>query len=366
MASGYRFDFASRSIQGTGIISATSNPDGAIVYVDAVPKDATNTTITNLRPGTYTIRFEKEGYADWEQKVAVEKELVTKIDALLIPLYPSFRPLTYTGVNTTYISPDNQKIAYTVNTNNSSGIWTVNLEERPFNLNRQPQQLLKNTDQFNYSQSKLTWSPTSGQLLIELTDKSGTKTYQLFDLTESTTTPLANIEEISKQWDDLNKLSLNELLATVSDTEKEKITKFVNPAWSPDDQFILYQTNDGDLINYHVYQVVNVNSARSNIPTPTLKVSSTDTVFSINKNTPHQVSWFPNSQHLMLTYQSDANNDDTTIEIIETTGTNRTHLFTGLIKDLQAYPNPNGTKVVILTSFNTQSEAYNLYSIELQ
>lgn len=60
-ASGYRVDLEARGLRGTGIISVSSTPDGALVYLNGVPKDATNTTISSLKPGKYNLRLEKQG-----------------------------------------------------------------------------------------------------------------------------------------------------------------------------------------------------------------------------------------------------------------------------------------------------------------
>lgn len=366
LASGYRIDFANRSIHGTGIIAVNSTPDGALVYVNETPQDATNTTITDLLPGDYSVKLEKEGFARWEGQVNVEKELVTKIEALLIPLYPAFRPVTFTGVKATFLSPDDQKIAYTVSGENTPGIWLINLEERPFNLNRQAQNILKDTPTVKYSEANLRWSPNSDEILVELSENN-VKSYQLIGIADNNkVSTVSNIAELEQEWEELESLSIQEKLNRLSDIEKEKITSLTNAIWSPNDQYILYQTEAQNEINYHVYQVITEKtpSNQTEMPSPTPRVTSSDIVYSAKKDQQQRVIWFPNSDHLLLIHKNSTG--DTTIEIIEATGTNRTHLFTGAIKDLQVYPNPSGSKVIILTKFNSQSDDYNLYSIELR
>ena len=55
----------------TGIISATSKPKGASVYVNDKLITATDDTI-NLPPDEYTIKIVKDGYLPWQKKIQVK------------------------------------------------------------------------------------------------------------------------------------------------------------------------------------------------------------------------------------------------------------------------------------------------------
>ena len=71
-------------LSGTGLLVATSSPDGAQVFINGHLTTATDNTI-NLAPGDYDVKIFKEGYFPWEKKITVKKEVVSKADALLIP-----------------------------------------------------------------------------------------------------------------------------------------------------------------------------------------------------------------------------------------------------------------------------------------
>src|SRR5258706_14247852 len=81
-AKGYRVN--KNTITPNGLFVANSDPTGAQLLVNNELKSATNATIT-LPPGTYDVTIKKDGYIPWNKKIAIEKEVVTEIDASLFP-----------------------------------------------------------------------------------------------------------------------------------------------------------------------------------------------------------------------------------------------------------------------------------------
>ena len=81
---GYRFNFEKGrpDFNGTGLLVATSVPDGAQVFINGHLTTATDNTI-NLAPGEYDVKIFKEGYFPWQKKITIKKEVVSKADALL-------------------------------------------------------------------------------------------------------------------------------------------------------------------------------------------------------------------------------------------------------------------------------------------
>src|SRR5690348_12777929 len=63
---GYSLDFTSGKgfLKGTGLLVATSVPDGAQVFINDHLTTATNNTI-NLPPGEYKVKIFKDGYFPW-------------------------------------------------------------------------------------------------------------------------------------------------------------------------------------------------------------------------------------------------------------------------------------------------------------
>src|SRR3990167_7293589 len=76
-ATGYRIDFGGNGtgnikfIEGTGLLVATSKPDGARVLINGHLTTATNNTI-NLAPDQYDVEIQKDGYLPWKKKITIK------------------------------------------------------------------------------------------------------------------------------------------------------------------------------------------------------------------------------------------------------------------------------------------------------
>src|SRR5574337_328549 len=72
---GYRFGLDSNGpvISGTGLLVATSTPNGAEVIINGHLTTATDNTI-NLAPGEYDVKIFKDGYFPWEKKIEIQNE----------------------------------------------------------------------------------------------------------------------------------------------------------------------------------------------------------------------------------------------------------------------------------------------------
>lgn len=70
------------------------------------------------------------------------------------------------------------------------------------------------------------------------------------------------------------------------------------------------------------------------------------------------IQWFPSSNHLIMV-------KDNRIFIEEYDNTNNVAVYSGPFSDAFTYPWPNGDKLVILSSLNSDSPA-NLYAINLK
>ena len=104
LAKGYTISTKDGKIVGTGILSVTSSPDAASVYIDGHLTTATNATVSSLPPKDYDLKIIKEGFIPWEKKIIIQEGLVTDVKATLFPAIPTVYPLTFNGVKEAVLS----------------------------------------------------------------------------------------------------------------------------------------------------------------------------------------------------------------------------------------------------------------------
>lgn len=78
---GYRYNFGSGKIVQTGVISVTTVPRGADIYIDNLrQRDRSPAVIDNVFPGKHEVRLEKRGYTAWSKTLIVQAKETTFVD----------------------------------------------------------------------------------------------------------------------------------------------------------------------------------------------------------------------------------------------------------------------------------------------
>jgi formylglycine-generating enzyme required for sulfatase activity/serine/threonine protein kinase len=72
-------------LRGGPILSITSEPAGAMVYVDEGKVNPTPTAVMDLPNGTHTVRLEKERYQSYSEKVFIQQGQPLQLQATLVP-----------------------------------------------------------------------------------------------------------------------------------------------------------------------------------------------------------------------------------------------------------------------------------------
>jgi hypothetical protein len=72
-----------------GAIAIESDPTNAKIYIDGDDKGTTPVTLTDLKPGEYTVTIKHNEYVTWENSVKVQPEKETFITAVLLKKYGS-------------------------------------------------------------------------------------------------------------------------------------------------------------------------------------------------------------------------------------------------------------------------------------
>lgn len=389
-AQGYRIVFDGNdltkdtiTLAGTGLLAATSTPDGASVYIDNKLVSATNATI-NLKPGEYTVKIIKEGYLPWEKKLKVQEEIVTQTQALLFPTAPKLESLTSTGALNPTVDHIGTSIAFGVASASAAGkngVYLFDMGRFPIPAFRNSLiQLADNTSDI-VSSSHFIWSP-SGQELLATTSRSKL-TYRL-KTTEFNKVPpniTQSAEFVKTQWENERETLAREKLNTLKPELSDFISKhFRVHAWSVDNTKVLYEAT-GSAIGSETSgsesntvlipkflnpPLIGANSQPEERTIQKGKFYVYDTkedknffVKDVDSTFPNPV-WFPDNRHLVFV-------TDKQIKIIEYDGSNETIVYAGPFDKNFVYPWPDGSRLVILTSLNPQAGiAPNLYTINLK
>ena len=388
-ARGYRPDPSTKTISPTGLLVATSNPDGAQIYINGTLLSATNTT-TNLSPGHYEVEIKKDGFQPWKKTLTLEPEIVTSASATLFPSVPSLKAITSSGAAIPSLSPDGTHVAFIQSTQPTSPrLYLLDLTESPLGLiNREPK-LISNLPA-NWRVANLIWSPNSRQILVDTASSSA----YLVD-TSSTTSTLTVTSTTLANWLQRQTLLDFQKLSTLSPILVETLaTSSASLVWSPKENKLLYtatasayipdilkkplpgsnsQPQQRYLIPSRVYvydleEDRNFSIDEGTVPTPSpslgLSLPKKSKTLAASPLLPTTAnagwSWFPDSGHLIKV-------NDKQVTIMEYDSTNPTVVYSGPMENSYAFPYPSGKQVLILSNLNPSlSSQPNLYALSLK
>jgi len=377
IASGYRPDLAKRTFQPTGLLVATSIPNGASVYIDGKLKTATDNTL-NLTPGEYDIEIKKDGFYPWKKRLTIKTELVTKADAWLFSTYPDLKALTFTGATNPVFSPDEQKVAFAVATASTvnQGIWILDLADRPLGLNSQPHQVLQSAPKGkDLSTATYEWSPDTKQILLTIGKESYLIDTGRLNLASGLTDISLGLTTLKKRWQEEEQVKQDAKMARLP----EKLTFILensvkNIQFSPDETKIMYTaTISATIPEGIVPPLTNPSTQKESRIIEPGKIYiydlKEDKNFYITEAAPFEppriesktktkISWYPTSKHIFIVQSNK-------ITVGEYDNTNWADVYTGPFEDSFAFPFPAGNRFLILTSIGKDTPP-NLYAVTLR
>ncbi|MBI3486114.1 PEGA domain-containing protein [Candidatus Daviesbacteria bacterium] len=376
LAKGYRFSPEKVSFSGTGIISITSVPDQASVFLDDHLITATNANINSLVPKTYKVKIQKDGFIAWEKQVEVKVGLVTDIKATLFPAIPTVYPLTYNGVLNPVLSPDGQKLVFvvpvssdqTLNQAKKSGIWVWTMSEKQlaFARGNEPHQIMQSLPGLDFSKGSFHFSPDSSQLLFSLPDRNLLLDPNQLNDNPRDITPILN--PTLNGWKDEAKVKDSAAILAIKDLNLRNIaSNSATLIWSPDETKFLYSDqktslleNYDDLSSSSSANLSEVSADKNFGQTFNFKIADLTDRKTYNLPKTQFVAWLPDSRHLVL-----VNKDK--ISVVEFDGSNQSVIFAGNFNPKVAYPWPDGSRLMIISSLPTPTaEQPNLYGINLK
>lgn len=360
LAKGYRISPQTGTFQGTGIISATSEPDGASIFIDGHLTSATNATIPSLPPKTYTVKIVKEGFIAWEKKVEVKEGLVSEVKVTLFPAIPTVYPLTFNGVVNPTLALDGERLAFGVPLSEVSpglkqrgGVWVLTMvSSQPISFNRSSgfRQVIASSFELDFSKASFRFSPDSKQLLVTLSDKNfllpTDQQVTISDLRDIAPTVKATL----RAWDEEQKSRDRARVVIIRDLNVQKIASASAVVkWSPDETKFFYREKpltsqeekfEKKLTGFKVYDLVE----KKDYQLPEAKV----------------YIWLPNSRHIILV-------EDSKISIADYDGGNLAVIYAGNFLDGFVFPWPDSSKLVMLSSLPTPTaQQPNLFGINLK
>lgn len=391
---GYTFSPKEGRMVGTGILSVTSLPDGASVYIDGHLATATNTTLSQLKPKTYNVKIVKDGLIPWEKDVEVSEGLVSEIKATLFPALPTIYPLTFNGVTQALLSPDGQKLAFTVpystdtSTRQKGGIWVWTMTSAPISFTRgnQPQQIVASAADLDFSKAEIRFSPDSTQLLATLQadgveGEANQRSYLLAVDRQSSLSDLRDITPLvantTKSWDDDQKTEDQARIAAIKDLRvRDTASKAGVLRWSPDEtKFLagpaavstptvkpgLTPAPAPLLKGYRVYDLINPVRVDTTAK-PTVSLSQLKPGQYKEYSLPDALAyyWLPDSRHIIVVMED-------RIGIADFDGTNVAVIYAGKFNGDNVFAWPDSSRIAILTSYATPTASVpNLFGINLK
>lgn len=415
LVQGYTFDAKNKKVVQTGVLVVNSVPNGAQIYIDGHYQNVTNTSISFLPAKKYNIRLTKEGYIPWEKEMTIDNQIISEIEAILWPATPSVNPITNTGAIDVKLSPDMQKAAYAIrfSEKDKAGLWVMDMAKRTVFSGPSTDftQIAHNTNDLDFSNAQLVWSPDSKQILATLQEGNKPESRYtrnfLLDITRLNTNPTditLSKEGQLKTWsEDLNKIENVRLAKIASDATAVKIASesAIPLKWSYDQTMFLYATKDTGLSSATEKPkvvVVPLQGNKSRTATQSANIAETTVatgsanyisrieaqtasfsadlnikVYDIKKKQSYDLpkakyyAWYPAEEKADREIQHLVMVEDGSISMIETDGKNKSTIYSGPFEDSIVFPWPDGGRLVILTNFNLKAGTEpNIYTINLR
>ncbi len=369
LARGYKLSFNQGSfIKATGLLSATSIPKSASVYINDRLVTATDDTL-NLPPGQYQIKIVKDGYLPWEKTADIKKEIVYQTNATLFRAAPDLTPITLTGAINPVLSPNNSKIVYAVASASAeinNGLYQLDLTNRPLPISKNvPQQIYPNFPNINWADFSFEFSPDSQSILA--IGPNSTYQIKLDSLNKNNlldVTPRLSL--IKDDWQQQISLIIKNLIKDLPNEIKQVIstTSASTISFSSSDTKVLYLAqSDIDLQDQYITPPPAQNSSNQNrrIKAKNYYVydQKDDTNFFIGSVQDIAAPfWLPNSDNIIYVQNQQ-------IKTVEYDTTNSKTLFANNFDQNIVFPWPDGNRIVTFTSAYSPTPD-NLYAITIR
>jgi hypothetical protein len=363
-ARGYRPDFKEKSFVSTGIVTVTSNPKSAQVYINGALKGVTDLNL-HLIPGKYKIEVKKDGYQTWEKEITLKGELVVSLYPLLFPINPSLSPQTNIGVKKAVPIDQSGKVLLFVENGNEEkdGFYLFDSARRGLSFFPPLKLILKKNQltgwlgaDFNLSDAEIFFSPDYKQMIARWPDFAA-----LINVDEENQSPFdvtASYQTLISAWEKEKTEQQIKILETYG-KEMVKIASdsFAMISFSPDENKILYQAKKSTILPSFLK-----NPLPSTNQTPETRELKPNRLYVYDKKEDRNYElklsekelkideslfWYPDSGHLVAVKEKK-------IVIVDYDGTNEQTVYSGPFEQNFVTVTPEG-KLIILANLNPEA-----------
>lgn len=361
-ARGYRVGLSQKNLVATGILVASSYPDGAKIYVNGQLKGATNSNLS-LSPGTYLVEIKKDGYYAWSKNLTIRGEIVVDADALLLPQNPSLSPLTSLGIVKAHFSEKYSQVVIfsQIGDQNKDGVYLLETSKKPLSIfNPLKLLVLKSAlpPEIDLSQARVRFSPDGKEILLSFYQlrtnlltasyllPTSDQTKELFAITKSQAA-------IETAWRQQEEKKLQKILETFKPPIGQIASEsFDTVSFSPDESKILYLAKTDRVLPPVIQPPLigtNQTPQQRNVQRNHLYVydKKEDKNFFIENcglKIENCILWYPDSAHLVI-------NQGETISVVDYDGTNKRTVYSGPY-DKEFLSITTDGNILILTSLN--------------
>jgi len=377
---GYRLNLQKKTLTPTGILSISSYPKAAKVYINRQLKGITDLNL-NLDPGEYEIEIKKEGFTSWQKKVKLKGELVITLDALLFPINPSFSPLTNLGVKKAFPLDQTDKVLLYIEKNEEKidGFYILDVGKKPISFFEPLKLILKKSflpfEEIDLEEVSFDFSPDFKEAILNLKEVAylislDQENQNLFDVSTSKQTLL-------NAWEKEKEKNREKILETFKkDFAKIATDSFHIINFSPDKTKVLYQAKKSFTLpplikppllssnptkedrtlkkNYfYVYDKKEDKNYRIDLINLIDLVSKKNQKLQSNLSRLDQleirnlIMWYPDSKHLVL-------NEKGKISVFDYDGENKQVVYSGPYEKDFFLVSSNGN-LILLINFNPEN-----------
>ena len=117
----------------TGSVRFNVNPSGTYqVFLNEQVQTIANNSVSNLTPGSYDLKIDKQGYTSWHQSIDIRAGLVTDVTVQLFPQDLKLEQLSKTNVDKVFFSPSHRYAYYAIINyplGTQVGLWKQTLQQ---------------------------------------------------------------------------------------------------------------------------------------------------------------------------------------------------------------------------------------------